>query len=256
MSTYQFWESLVYDDLEQLLFFYQVDQGWQVYLEEELVLGFLCAKYDVDVEKVTTFLELVEEAVQGTGPGRESRIQERVEERLTKIGNDLPLVELDKKVTGVDTDIYRALMDSTVDIEDYIYDTDLYIDNWTIVRVLQNKDIEPLEQLFLVKDRILFDEFSYELWLFVLGHDGTEEMADAFLELFSEEEEVQNNAWGPIAIGVAAGENKEMFSYLYEDLLAEEYYDTSEYYTEWTGKARELASKARNVSILNQFENL
>lgn len=212
-----FWESLIYDDLEELLFFYQVDYKWTTYLEQEEVLQFLNDKYKPE-KPATTFLELA-----------------------------------DGKPT-INTDLLQRILDEDQDVEEYLAENDLVIDPWTVIQILQRKDLDLLIFLTSLKDYIYFSDFTTALWLFVLGHDGTLEMLDVFVQELLQgpfEEE-----WGPVAIGIAMGNNVPMFEYLYEDLFSDEYYDTSDYYKEWTLLARDLASRHALMQIRELFDNL
>lgn len=219
MQSMRFWESLLYDDLEELHSFFVLDEAWQAFLDQDSVLDFLSLRYDM-YTPVSNFVEFYALA------------QNHGERRTT------------------------PWLDPELDAEDYINETDNLIDIWSLILVLQSRDVQLLENVATVYDYWDIDEASVQLLLFVLGHDGTEEMADLLLKILTDYDVDEYLGWGPIAIGLAASGNTEMYSYLYEDLLTEQYYDTFQYYQEWTLFAIRTAKHHHQVQILALLEAL
>lgn len=209
----RFFESLVFDDLEQLGIFYDTSHVWREYLSLDHVLEFLSFRY-------------------GTGV------------------RDFPsLRELNPKEVD------------SVPEEDYYYENDLQVDPWSVVLLLRENSEESIGKLLELEEIVSVKGFYADVWSFVVGMKGEVGLTEFLWLLFegkdsSESEDDLLPHWGPVAVGAACGGNVKLLSYLYEDLLSEEYFDTSEYYCRWTRTALETAIGVHQDAAIEYLEKL
>jgi hypothetical protein len=197
-------ESLVFDDLEQLGIFYDTSLVWKEFLSSGKILEFLT--YRFGLKQV---------------PSDFASLREMNPEEVT-----------------------------TVPDEDYFYENDCSVDPWSAVLLLRGNTEESLGFLLDVMEILFVDDFYLSLWSYVVGSIGSIPLFDFFQHVFSEE------IWGPSVVGAACSGNVALLSYIYEEILSEEYFDTSDYYSDWTRMALKLSITTNQKESVEYLESL
>jgi hypothetical protein len=218
-----FWDSLLFDDLEQLDLFYNINEDWKDFLDEEQVLEFLEIKHEGS--KTATY-ESFGDFYENHSNGR--------------------------------NELFSVFTNKSMDIEEYISENEICVDVWTLAQLIESGRMDFISKLLLldIESSIAADDFSVALLLFALGKFATEEIFDFFYYNILNVITDFDTSWGPVAIGIALGNNLEMFSTVYEDIFSEDYYDISSYYYQWTVVAHAAAKKQRNKEVFEKFSEL
>jgi hypothetical protein len=216
----ELWSILLKAPQETIVEFYENNEQWRSVLESSQGLGFLSNRFAIpDLESFHQFS------------------QGKAVER-----------------TSYNDDTISILLDCEDEFIDYVFDEDVHIDPWTFIVFIRENRLGLLKGVSELEDRLETTPLSLDLYLYTLGQYGDEETASTLLNYKVYETITEQEGWGPIAIGLACNANTDMFSYLYEGFLCEQYYGDS-YYDDWTRLAQ-MSIPDKEDKMKSLFDNL
>lgn len=197
ITLVEYWSILLGSSSEEIHELYNTNEEWRPLLDNDDVLYFLSKRFGID--PVATFSDFLDTI----------------------------------KFAQPKNTLFDLFIKDEDDFFNYLSLNETTIDPWTVIQIIRTNNQYCLIDLEECQEKIEHNDLFLSLYLFTAGTLCCDLCVDTLLSLRMCKRVTAEKGWGPLVLGMIAGNNADLFEYIYGDFFSDQLYTDSKYYQSW-----------------------